>query len=703
MLTPLFDQLEARHSTRFARSWLGPLAVTRMIALLTLILGLIAVFANVKIRCDQGQIWKANSEITEIAGAMSFSTADAPYFLGHAAAAEKGLSPAEYNRKRGYPDMETSYQLQTEEKLLNHRPLLSSLISLLSPSDNPDDLLNAGHTILFVSAGLTVIMVMLAFGAIGYWLEGTVAAVGGGLSHAYLVRSSFGRIDTDQLNLGFMYLLFALIMFSARSTTTKATFFWAIIASLTANLFMSWYGKPELIWMAIAAYAWLLFVHRKDIIITTICLLLFYVAAPVKLRNPFGSSYVKDNIESGSFLFPNTHQTITEVISIPLPDLLVSATGSIEMGLVSLFGLGLWALRHPVMALAYGPLVAFAMLNFVVGNRAIFYSAPILWFGTAFLISTTFRFVLEAILPSLGQNDIPSRAQQTTQVIGVLIALTVAWVNSPTDYVPRPSFAKPVLQGLAKLRAIATPEASVVATWWDYGYASLFLNDLPTLHDGGRKQGSTTHLFAQALLTSNQSKAVNTLQFLTSKGTNGVHLYESRAELLDAVEQPANGPVPDIFLVLTDEMAGWIGSISKLANWNIETGEPLIPKNNNGNAYVSFINLRCDHRGFPTQVACGDVNVDFDNGLINGAPNIVGWSRARNGFAQGVRRYNEDATFGMQTLETNYRLSSQLMHRQLYDSSFNKLYHLGIIETPEISLVYDNYPHIRIYRITSKY
>ena len=104
MLTPLFDRLESWHSARFARPWLGPLPITRGLVLAALVMALIAVFANVKVRYDQGQIWKANPEITEIAGAMSFSTADAPYFLGHAAAAERGRSPDEYERKRNYPN-----------------------------------------------------------------------------------------------------------------------------------------------------------------------------------------------------------------------------------------------------------------------------------------------------------------------------------------------------------------------------------------------------------------------------------------------------------------------------------------------------------------------------------------------------------------------------------------------------------------------
>ena len=93
MLTALSGRVEAWHSSRFVRPWLGPLPLTRGLILAALVLAVVAVFANVKVRYDQGQIWKANPEITEIAGAMSFSTADAPYFLGHAAAAEAGRLP----------------------------------------------------------------------------------------------------------------------------------------------------------------------------------------------------------------------------------------------------------------------------------------------------------------------------------------------------------------------------------------------------------------------------------------------------------------------------------------------------------------------------------------------------------------------------------------------------------------------------------
>ena len=130
----LFARVESWHSARFARTWLGPLPMTRGLVLAALVMALIAVFANVKVRYDQGQIWKANPEVTEIAGAMSFSTADAPYFLGNAAFAEKGLSSDEYERKRIYPNAETAYQQRPDDAPPAKRPRTDATTALQLPS-----------------------------------------------------------------------------------------------------------------------------------------------------------------------------------------------------------------------------------------------------------------------------------------------------------------------------------------------------------------------------------------------------------------------------------------------------------------------------------------------------------------------------------------------------------------------------------------
>ena len=60
-------------------------------------------------------------------------------------------------------------------------------------------------------------------------------------------------------------------------------------------------------------------------------------------------------LDVSTFKLPNTLSTITEAQNISPTALMVQATGSIELGLVCLFGLGLWAVRHPVMAAAMSP------------------------------------------------------------------------------------------------------------------------------------------------------------------------------------------------------------------------------------------------------------------------------------------------------------------------------------------------------------
>ena len=281
------------------------------------------------------------------------------------------------------------------------------------------------------------------------------------------------------------------------------------------------------------------------------------------------------------------------------------------------------------------------------------------------------------------------------------LAMMIAWVTRQPIVFLFPAF-QGGLEGLIKLKDITMSEQSVMTSWWDYGYDTLFLNDQPTLHDGGAQVGPTTHFVASALLNSDQKETVGTLQFLAGSGIAGIRGHKSSAALHSAFNNPAQSPVPDIYLVLTAQMASWMGSISTLGNWDIDTGKPVIPQNNNGKSHVDYIGLGCNYRGFPARLSCGNVRFDLDKGLMNDASAIVGWTHARDGFAKGVRRYSDDATFALQTLQTNNRLSSQFMHRQLYDSSFNKLYHLGLIEASNITLVYDDYPHIRIYRIDGK-
>ena len=438
---------------------------------------------------------------TLIFNTPTFSTADAPYYLRQAVNIQRGDTVHSFKASRSYPNnLKTEYEL-VDQSGMRDDPLLSILIAKLASSNDISSLLAAANMILAATSALTVAAIAICFGAAGYWTLGAIAGLGGGLSAAYLVRSSIGRIDTDQLNLCFMYLIFGLIVFAGRSKSQRRCFGWCAAAGLVANLFMWWYGKPELIAMAAIALLWLLSCLQRNIWTVIVGSTLFLVLSDIEYFNPINSLSVKEALAEASFVFPNTFNTITEMQNASFAQILVNATGSVEIGLVCLTGLALFLLRHPVIAIAYGPLVAFGLLNYFIGNRAIFYSAPIMWFGASFLMATTDR-IIAANLSGAGYAH---RRDQAATILAASVAIMVAWVNSPTDYVPRPSFPKPVLEGLASLKSTADPNNSVVATWWDYGYASMLFNELPTFHDGGSQTTPTTHFVATAFLDAYQT------------------------------------------------------------------------------------------------------------------------------------------------------------------------------------------------------
>ena len=151
-----------------------------------------------------------------------------------------------------------------DEISIKDRPLISVILAYFAKTTNATDLLEVAHVLTFVTAALTASMIIFSFGVAGYWFEGSVAAVGGTLSAAYLPRSSIGRIDTDQMNLGFLYLLFGLAYLVGSSKTRVMAIIWALIASGIANVFFWWYGKSEFMWIIACSMAWLLIFIRKD-------------------------------------------------------------------------------------------------------------------------------------------------------------------------------------------------------------------------------------------------------------------------------------------------------------------------------------------------------------------------------------------------------------------------------------------------------
>ena len=689
------NQLATVYLSQISRGWFGPEPQSRLFLACAALLVALAASANIYVRDAQLHNWQSGDSSTLNFDAPTFSTADAPYFLRHATSIQRGQPLASFDVSSSYPNNLLAASEPTAGVQLRKRPLLSVILAIFVTGDDPANLLAAANLGLVITSALTAVAISICFGAAGYWAQGAIAGLGGGLSAAYLVRSSAGRVDTDQLNLGFLYLIFGLVVLAGRSRSWQRCLGWCFVAGFAAHLFMWWYGKAQLIVMAALALAWLLATLQRNILTVLIGTSIFIAISGISFFNPLDSVYFREVILNNSFIFPNTFNTITEMRSVSFEQTLVNATGSMEMGIVCLTGLAMFFVRHPVIAIAYGPLVAFGLLNFVIGNRAIFYSAPMMWFGAAFIMTTTARFIAVSISEA---GNMPRRDQAAT-IIAASLAMVVAWVNSPTDYMPRPSFPKPVIEGLASLKTTADPANSVVATWWDYGYASMFFNGLPTFHDGGTQTSPSTYFVAQAFLDSKQTNSAGTLKFLSTKGHQGINAEASVTGLQKQFDLAASGPSPDLYLVVTAQMAGWIGSISQIGNWDIETGAPITPRENNTGPQVFYEAMNCRLAGYPKRLDCVGAAFDLELGLINGVSALSGWAHSKDGQIIRRKRFDNNGNFALQIVQNGNRINVYFLHQQLFESTFNELYYLGQIDHPLLSLHYDDYPHIRIYKL----
>ena len=239
------DQIQSHHRAFVDRPWLV-LPSGRLYVALILLLSMAATFSNFHVRSQQFSYWQSQPDIFFVEDTPLFSTMDAGYFLGIAQSLSRQDTPHDFEARRSFPDGRNSAQ-NVADVTPAKAPLLSSLIYWLVDNDSPQALLETGNAVIPITAAITALAIILCFGATGYWLEGSVAAVGGGLCMAYLQRSSIGRINTDQLNLGFFYLLFGLAIWAGRAQKWQVSLGVTIMAGLTARLFMAWYGKSELI------------------------------------------------------------------------------------------------------------------------------------------------------------------------------------------------------------------------------------------------------------------------------------------------------------------------------------------------------------------------------------------------------------------------------------------------------------------------
>ena len=686
------DALEAWHAKLVDKPWLQPLKPTKFIIALFLLSTVIAAGMNWYVRHWQYQVWEQNPQIFYLDdGTPLFTTTDAPYFLGLAKAIkEKGNSQA-FHRLRLYSEAKQTKKDVKASSSLRDVPLLPIILASQSADVSQKSLLEAGNRLIPITATLTAMMIVFAFGAAGYWLAGAVAAAGGGLSFAYLTRSGAGRIDTDQLNLGFFYLITGLIIFAARARSLRWCCGLTGLAGISFWIFDWWYSKPVFGWAFFVGLCWMSLVSHRDIKRTSLQAFIFVMSSGFILMDSWidtENAYFLSVLDSGGLTFPNTFSTITELRQIELAEILSRISGSVWLGAVSVIGLGFWGLRHPALAIVFGPAAAFALLNFFIGNRAIFYSAPMLWFGFGWSLITIAKMASEKVQHVQTRN--------AAVLLSTLAGFVAVWFASPTSYVQGPTFDKRVVRSFADMEQAITYDNAVIATWWDYGYMSMFMNQMPTLHDGGSQTSPTTYFIANSLLSTSQELTADRLQQLKRVGSEGVI-----RSLVGQDQTEQNGwPDRTLYLVLTKDMANWISSISKIGNWDIINGKPKVLTGVPSNYQLTYENLSCEAANQANRFICNGIPIDTATGQVGSQAILDGMVVSRDGRQLSGQKFNNSTSALVLHSEIGERgRGNMLIHRDLYFSVFHQLFHAGRHDERHFELVYDDYPSVRVFKV----
>ena len=688
------DRLQLWHAQLTDKSWLQPLKPTRWMVIFIVLAGLIAAGMNGYVRYWQYEVWEQNNQLFYLDdGTPLFTTTDAPYFLGLAQSLKRDGNIRSFNERRQYPRIRDNYKEHPPSSNLRDAPLLSVILSMTATDSSPKSLLEAGHRLIPVTAILTALMIFFAFGAAGYWLEGSIAAAGGGLSLAYLPRSGAGRIDTDQLNLGFFYLITGLMIWAARVNSYRTSLVLAALAGAVFWLFDWWYAKPFFGWAFFIGFIWLSLVCRRDMWRLALQSALFLALSGLPLKAlgiSSGSAYLNDMLLFEGLTFPNTFETITETAQVPFADILTRISGSVWLGIISVAGLGFWGLRHPALAIVFCPAAAFALLNFAIGNRAIFYSAPMLWFGFGWLLILAFRWA--------GQYLNQPRLQLAVLPVATMLGLASVWGASPTSYVQAPTFDKETVTHFQKLKTLVPASDAIVASWWDYGYMSMLMNGKPTLHDGGSQTSPITHFIANNLLRRSQKEAALELKILGNTGYEAVIARRLKDKKNSA--EPRSDDTA-IYLVLTQDMTRWMPSISKIGAFDIKAGEPYKFDGVKQGYQLRYNDLKCTPTDSNQEFICNGDRLNLVSGQLGNNVILNGMVVSKDGRHTGGREFpSANAPFVLHSELGAAANRNLLLHRDLYFSVFHQLFYLNRADPKYFELVYDGFPKMRVFKVS---
>lgn len=679
------------------------------IKFLLLVLLFLSTLISFNARVYEKDVWDANPKVYTSENLPLVRTGDPAYFLNIALYLKRNISVNEYNNKLYYPSISNQSEV----------PLLAKLISLLAKGSTIDEIVNAGNKLVFISSIITTIGIFFLFYVIGRPFEGVVASAGASISTVYFGRSSIGYIDTDILNLFFMYFLFATTYLASRKQSWIKTILLIISAGLVGKIFYLWYPKPELILMSFFSLIFFTAIHTKDwkkIILNSLFFILltdpsiYLNSLNILINNPYLSGYLSANIQSGDLVnntklnFNNIFKFINEQKKLPFIELF-ELEGSIYLGLACFLGLFLWGVSYPIIFMGFTPLIMFFLLSIILGQRALFYSTPFMWFGFSYLINFIALKFIVPIKININKNYVYIFTSLSLFCFTVFITDTFNKLFTSTIISSNTTKAMIKMKDL-----VEDKENSVIAAQWTYGYQSLFYNDIPILIHPGMPTSPRHYFMSRAFTSFDLEETTKILNYIAAGNVEKIK-QNKLDNFLSLSRHIYQTPLAekDIYFMLTNQQRGWMKSTGATAYWDIENNKPYTFEGKTAFDIFNIIEINCEDLDTKTYLTkCSnseesnqkDFPVNLALGTWDGKPSLKRVVQITDGKVEINEEYkNPGSQLVFQIVKNSKNNTSNIyvMHEVVFRSAYNKLFHLN--QSDNYELIYDDYPYVKIYKV----
>ena len=710
----------------------------------------LGMYYSLSLRYEDVPLWQKKYWIVNGKGPLA--STDAYLWLKYARDADEGIfKPGAPDKLRCYPD-----HAKYPERVPLISVLLEKVVKFYRSKGKSIDYQDVAFWLPPVLATVAAIPIFLYGLEAGGILVASAGAAFGVISLGFFHRTTIARYDTDGLNMFFIFMFPYLLLMAHKifekwqnSKSRKHLIYSMILsalAGLTAYLMAWWYGHegfPLVFWLAFVV---LLFFPEKDTsgkwklntrnwkekLLLALIFLIFYtphnvikgIPDPIKfLRNYL---FYPKTIEAG---FPQVFQSISEIQKLSPKDVFknVGMNSSFAGWIALLSFLTLFVMRFKKF-LPISPLAAFALLIFFRGaRRLVMFLAPFLGMGIGFL----FEGLIYGLAYLMGEPEeisrskikrghkpriIPNKYIYNSFVLSLVALLVVAFVI-PKSSVKKihavPVFNVPTYKAFTWLSK--DHQGNHILTWWDYGYAIIFLGRTATYHDGGTFNSPRTYFVARFFTTDNYTEGINGILGVEKLGADGIlkkikNLDASWNEnpQSDAFANPTEKvvkdllsgkynkyPDDDIIVLISEDMVPKFAWISYFGTWDFKSkkGKHLYISPLRG-CYKSNNTLFCDR---------GRVKINLETGAVEGGRiasigkyvmiNKITGEKVERTFSENP----EDLVVEEIVAPGLHRF--YLLNEQSYSSALNRLFFLEKYPSELFEKIYDDFPHVVMYRL----